>query len=61
MTKKYSNPAKTFWGYLSKSKYFRFKYKSVIEFLVVDLRKTYELYWLMCDVYREACFSQEKV
>ena len=35
--------------------------KSVIKFLVAEKCKPCEVYWQICDVYREAFFSQEKM
>ena len=37
----------------------RLEQRSIIKFLVADKRKPYEIYRLMCDVYRKAYFSQK--
>ena len=62
-SKNYFNPSKIFVLRLFKmaanqTKFSRLKQMFVMRFLSADKCKLYRIYRKMCDVYREACFSQ---
>ena len=39
----------------------KYQHRSAIKFLVTGKWKPWEIYKIICDVYREACFSQKSV